>query len=295
MTTTLRDKWIRVTRQRRCPICNRVDWCLISADGEAVICPRTPDGAVKDLGEAGHLHILRETARPRMHEYRAPVTPRTEAPNWGALMARWPSNLPCGAPESLGVSLGVSLDSLRRLQALWATDYAAIAFPMSDDLGKVIGIRLRNDQGQKWAVRGSRNGIFWPLGVGMGEPDQPILICEGPTTCAALLDLGYEVFGRPSCSTGNAILRTILSRDKRPVVIVADNDMPHLRPDGSVWHPGQEGAEKLAADLEGATRGTRIISPIGHKDARDWVRAGVTRATVDMVIQNALYWRPSRG
>ncbi len=33
-------RWLRVTRQNRCPVCGKPDWCLVSPDGEAAICAR---------------------------------------------------------------------------------------------------------------------------------------------------------------------------------------------------------------------------------------------------------------
>lgn len=43
-----------------CPVCGKPDWCLVDDpnDPKAVICPRTKDGAAKDLGEAGYLHYV---------------------------------------------------------------------------------------------------------------------------------------------------------------------------------------------------------------------------------------------
>jgi putative DNA primase/helicase len=50
----------RVSKSNPCPICGKTDWCLVAVDGSAAICPRVALGAVKNLGEAGHLHVLVE-------------------------------------------------------------------------------------------------------------------------------------------------------------------------------------------------------------------------------------------
>jgi len=52
------QRFDKVSRDEPCPICGKPNWCLIAKDGGAAICPRTPEGAVKDLGEAGFLHLL---------------------------------------------------------------------------------------------------------------------------------------------------------------------------------------------------------------------------------------------
>jgi hypothetical protein len=59
---------------------------------------------------------------------------------------------------------------------------------MNDGKRSVIGIRLRNDLGRKWAVTGSRQGLFLPG----PHPGQTVLIVEGPTDAAAAVDLGVQ-------------------------------------------------------------------------------------------------------
>ena len=48
--------WLRVTKRRPCPVCGKFKWCLIARNGSAVICPRTSEGATRDLGQSGFLH-----------------------------------------------------------------------------------------------------------------------------------------------------------------------------------------------------------------------------------------------
>lgn len=33
--------WVRVKRNKPCPICGRPDWCSVSEDGTVVVCMRT--------------------------------------------------------------------------------------------------------------------------------------------------------------------------------------------------------------------------------------------------------------
>ena len=55
-----------------------------------------------------------------------------------------------------------------------------------------------------------------------------MLICEGPTDTAALLDMGFaNVVGRPSCTGGIKLLvELVCQRRSEEVVVVADGDEP---------------------------------------------------------------------
>jgi hypothetical protein len=190
--------------------------------------------------------------------------------------------------ERLSVSLGVSVASLRRLGAVWHKEHSAWAFPMRNWIGHVVGIRMRNEAGRKWAIADSRGGMFIPSNQ---SPIGPFLICEGPTDTAAVLDLEYAVIGRQSCSAGIedtlAYVRSIRGRD---IVIFANRDQAKQRRDGSIFHPGQDGAIALARAI---ARPVKIILPPRNKDAREWIRSGATRADVDFLIQNT-NWTVSR-
>lgn len=57
------QNWVRTSEETPCPLCGKPDWCMLSAenpsDPRAVVCGRVKEGAVKDLGTAGYLHILK--------------------------------------------------------------------------------------------------------------------------------------------------------------------------------------------------------------------------------------------
>lgn len=271
--------WLRVSLGRRCPVCGRGDWCLVASDGTAAICPRAHDGALRRVGDAGWLHRLNDAAVPLDHA--PPLTVRNtisaSTHDFGALARRYAEHVAPSRLSTLATSLGVSGASLRRLGVGW--DGCAFTFPMSNATGRVIGIRRRFTDGGKRARRGSRNGLFIPTGLaGAGR----LFIAEGATDTAALLDLGLEAVGRPSCTGGTAHMTDYTRR--RHVVIVADRD-----------EPGRAGAIRLATALERSCSTVAVIlPPPGIKDAREWVRAGATRADVEETLARPRIRDPRR-
>lgn len=182
--------------------------------------------------------------------------------------------------DKLAHELGVSICSLKRLEAGWKDGHTT--FPMRNGRERIIGIRLRGAKG-KWCVPGSRQGLFWPEGVYSGS-DYPLVICEGESDCAALLTMGFDAIGRPSCLGGVNHIIEFLKGRRRDVIIMADKDEPKERPGGSVWRPGQEGALRLSKAIRPLVRNLKIINPPFHKDVRDWYNAGATRETILAVI-----------
>lgn len=270
--------WVRVKRDKLCPICGKPDWCSVSADGTVVCCMRTE--SPKECKSGGWFHKLTEPLSYRPIPQKAKPIP---VQDFAALASRYAENL--RDIDKLANELGVSIRSLERLEVGW--NGQGHTFPMRDDRERIIGIRVRGTKG-KWAVPGSRNGIFWPEGVYSGS-DWPLVICEGPTDCAALLDMEFDVIGRPSCLGGVGYIVEFLKGRRRDVIIMADKDEPKERPDGSVWFPGQEGAMRLSKAIAPIARSVKIVKPPFHKDIRDWRKAGATRQAVQSVISNMRY------
>jgi 5S rRNA maturation endonuclease (ribonuclease M5) len=165
---------------------------------------------------------------------------------------------------------------LEALGIAWSNEGNAWAFPMYDGDDRVIGIRLRSESGKKWAVTGSRAGIFVPLEF---ATRRRIVICEGPTDTAAAMSLALAAIGRPSCSGGDEYIRRYCERAEcDEVVIFADRD-----------NVGRVGAEKLARELRIRTK---IIAPHGKKDVREWVKSGATPSMARTLIDAANWWKP---
>jgi hypothetical protein len=271
------SEWIRRKKGTRCPICNHLDWCTIYFDGSAACCMRTE--SAKPMKNGGWLHKLTEPApMPRRRPKPVPAAPLPSI-DWAALADRYrrQADIP-----TLAADLGVSVESLMRLEAGW--DGRCWTFPMRDAGDKIIGIRLRGPEG-KLCVKGSRTGIFWPLEVYRNSP-QLLFITEGPTDCAAMLSMGFDAIGRPSCLGGAGIITEWMSRNKREVVVMADNDPPHRRPDGTEWRPGWDGAVRLVEQIKQACRSVRLVKPPRHKDIRAWYNAGATAEAVMALVRN---------
>jgi hypothetical protein len=199
------------------------------------------------------------------------------------LAERYRQAMDCGRRHNLAASLGLTTASLVALGVGWSTWHKAWTFPMYDLSGGVLGIRLRGLDGRKWAVRGGHEGLFLPSVWDADPEPRRLLIVEGPTDVAALLDMGFlGVVGRPSCEGGVRLLKELVRQRLRvrDVAIVADADAP-----------GRAGAQRLAGVLIGAGQAVRVIDPpVGVKDARDWLRAGGTKADVERAIDRV----PSR-
>ncbi len=257
---------VRVSRAHPCPICGKPDWCLVSADGAVAICPRTPEGALKDLGEAGYLHAV-DPEREISLAHLPPVPDRTPRRDFEPMLRHHREQAEPRLHD-LARKLGVSVDALRSLKVGFNEYRGQYLFPERDGQGDIIGILTRDSAGQKRRLRGSKNGLAYADAWDKGEG--PVLLVEGPSDTAALLTLGCNAIGRPSNRGGAPLLAELLREfpDDRDIIVLGDDDQ---KPDG-LW-PGKDGAIHTATDL--ASRLERpiywCITPDHAKDAREWV------------------------
>ncbi len=244
--------WTRVNRSTPCPICTRTTWCTIGERG--VCCMRIESG--RPMKNGGWLHV--SDAAPRIERRHAQPTVSLSNPD--ALLTRWRADTTPEQVAGLAEDLGVKATALGALGAVYSATREAWAFPMRDGAGRTVGIRLRAS-GRKWAVDGSREGLFYGDSLS-GIP----LICEGPTDCAAAISIGFNAVGRPSCTGGVQHVRDLLTRlEVAKAIIVSDDD-----------EPGRRGAVRLAAAIALPHK----ILAVPAKDLRDFVRAGATGALV---------------
>lgn len=277
-------QWKRVTRQRPCEICHKPDWCTYTSDGRLVCCMRVDSG--KCTRNGGWLHRVGDD-----DGVRPPVSARPPRRSCaGALFdaGAYHAALRCKSDwidvDGLALSLGLCPYALEKLQPARDHWHDAWAFPMRDGAGKIVGIRLRGDDGRKWAVKGSREGLFFDPNLGRVSD---VLFCEGPTDTAAAITLGFAAVGRPSCMGALDQTRAFCFRHGvQRVIVMADQDVPHQRPDGKVWYPGQDGAQRLVAALG---LPYKIVMPPA-KDLRRWLNEGGTAGAAASMVSNAV-WR----
>jgi hypothetical protein len=256
--------WIRVSRQSPCPLCGKPDNCSVSQDGQAVWCGRVSEGAIGENAGGQYLHRLVEPWAPRP----LPVlpSPRSSSPeslDLAVQVERWAKHAQPHR-ERLAAQLGVSTDSITALEVGW--QHGCWTFPERDSSGAIIGINRRSPEGTKRRIKGTRAGLTyspkWDTGTG------PILLVEGASDTAAVMDMGLSVIGRPSNNAGVAMLAEMLRAfpEERQIVVIGEHDQ---KPDGR-W-PGREGAIRTAQGLADRL-GRSIHWSLPSEEAKD-VRA----------------------
>lgn len=255
-------KWYRVNKKHPCRICGRPDWCTYQ-DG-ADCCMRVESDVPMKNG--GWLHRSDGAASRYVPPRRAIQEVKVDL---SGLWGRWSRETDFHQVDGLAMSLGVDAESLRLIGC--ARSDRAWAFPMKSAGSELIGIRLRDDTGRKWAVKGSRQGLF--LSEFGCEP--VAYVVEGPTDAAAALTIGLSVIGRPSCLGCEGEILSYVQRQKvRRVVIVTDNDEAGLR-----------GATKLQNVL---TIPSCIYVP-PCKDLREFVNLGGTREMIEAGVKDTVW------
>lgn len=267
-----KEDWRPVTRSKPCPVCKRPNhdhqstWCSVLKDESVVLCHFVADGSFRGGGaQGGWFHRLREVDPNR--RYREVIRPkRTEPParNWNDLMTTFSLAVDNDRLDRLAEGLGVTSESLDLLD-IGFIEGTTWAFPMFNSERQPVGIRTRTEEGKKRAIKGTKEGLFIPR----RRRDGLLLFTEGPTDCAAMLDLGFDCIGRPSCY-GCEEWCAALSR-RRKVGIVADNDTSEV---------GTKGAERLAAAIKKTASDVKIIYSPYLKDARAWKQDGATYESI---------------
>jgi hypothetical protein len=272
--------WIRCTKQNLCPICGRDDYCEFTEDGEIAYCMRAESD--KPHRKGGWIHRLKERDPGKRYKVNRPK-PAVEPPrDFGPLALQYRVAMTDSQVRWLAGHLGVEESALERMETGFSR--ACYTFPMVDANCETIGIRMRTCGGFKLAIKGSRNGLFIPQGV-FDVSEQILFICEGESDTAAMLSMGFDVIGRPSCQGGTDHIIEFIKGRRRKVVIVEDRDVPRNNPDGTQLRPGVDGARRLANDIKSLCSGVRVLIPPA-KDIRAWYNDGATAKDVISLLKN---------
>lgn len=276
---TLRNGWrvVRVTEAEPCRVCRKPDWCC-HVEGGGGLCQRVP--SPRRIGDAGWFHPDPSGAEPVQFER------REKPPAYAAMLQyhqRDRTAMNRDRMRDLVVSTGIDAGALRAMGVGWNEPHGAYSFPMRDGDGRIVGLRLRNLEGRKWAVPGSRTGLF--LCEQEFVKDQPvdIYLPEGPTDSAVLVELGFTVWGRPDARSGAAHAKHRLTRLRtigtlvRNVVVIGDDDSA-----------GITGARTFAETLaSSAPLGVRVVMPPSGLDTREWVDLGASKKMIEAFAASA--------
>jgi len=282
----------RVDENNACPVCGRYkDGCLYAEDGNAAICVRTPEGAIKNTGN-GWLHIFKKDFKPK------PVKPKKKQKytiNWALLNDFYMKNLPGfynpGIPYTTTVVKDlcnrwrVGTGALQAMQIGWSGRY--FTFPVRNAEGKPIGLQRLFPDNSKKVVKHSQMGILIPRLNWDDLPDDwTLFICEGLSDTATAVDMGLRIIGRLTCGTGkDHIIKFCCKKKPSQIVIVADND-----------DPGIAGAKALGLWI---SQGYKlftipcpnikvIVPPDGIKDLRAWVADGLNLEKFIQIVEKRL-------
>ena len=246
----------RVSPSMLCPVCKRKSYCLISDNGDFVICTKV-ESSKPYKAYNGWLHYGGTYTPParikRSQDYSADVT-------YVQYMYK-ELDFTKEALMPLADQLGVPVRTLQRLSAGFnGSDWQ---FPMYDQFKQLTGLKRRNLTGDKWCLKKSRLGVYIPTKTDL---DKPVVIAEGESDTAALLSQCYNVIGRPSAEGGLYILEKLLVNTPG-VTIVVDNDKHNA---------GKNGALKLKERL---TCPVSLVYIKDHKDIRQWINSGTFTRT----------------
>ena len=278
----------RVSRSEPCPVCGKPDWCLVSNDGAVALCMRSE--STRPLKTGGWIHRLRDIPpdRPPLPPP-PPPPPRPRLFNASAYFAGLRMSWNHYLCDGLAMSLGVSMEAVDSLGAAYDDINTAFAFPMRDAAGEIVGVRLRNLEGRKWAVGGSRQGLFYSPSLSL-PPSREVFVLEGPTDTLAAMTLGLPSVGRPSCNACADDLLALFRRlGVRYATFILDNDPLHTRKDGSSFRPGFDGFSSLCASLRIPWR---VCKP-PFKDFRAWLLAGLDRPAFDNYLRYSSFHFPN--
>lgn len=293
--------WEAVSTTKPCDICGKPDNCKRSSDGSAIWCGRVSEGSVRQNNGGQFLHFL-DNARATSDWLRSNprpatlvnATPPKELPtrDWGRI-ARAAFDSPNADLQRaiLAKSLGVSVESLERLQVGWLGRVRGWTVPERNAAGDVIGVNRRLTNGDKRRERNCSAGLTYDPENWLESPAgiPGLYLTEGMSSTASMLTMEFAAVGRPSNLGGVALLGELLKAvpSDWQIAVIGERDWrPHesLKPAARARHkpecvkcsicwPGWFGAVTTAQQLAVLLNRdvSWSLSPEGFKDVREWL------------------------
>lgn len=214
-----------------------------------------------------------------------PVRPQASL-NWDACVSAFTP----AASHALCEWRGFSQDFVSWLHARRAIGLyqGKIAFPVHNADGSVVACHVVDRESRRWSYRPTGQGTH-PLVFGDPRSAGHILAFESQWDALAVMDrLQWHVSdglaGTAVVITRGAENGKLIANRCSPDSLVyafAQNDTP--RPDAST--PAEKWLADIAANACCMT--LRVVTPLPHKDANDWMRAGASSSELESAILGA--------
>jgi hypothetical protein len=276
--------WIRVSRSKRCPCCDKADYCTISDDGARVHCMRVESAKPAKGSLGGWIHQL-ATAVSMPRSLPRAEQPRPDIDFHAEARRMYQHKRASQTRTDLAAQLGVSVEALNRLGVGFGADKREYSsWPERGIDGKVVGIVTRYQDGSKKMVRWSRHGLYFT--PNWRESTDLVLCPEGGSDVAACLTMGLFAIGRPSNLGGVDLLIAKLKQIKplRVIVLGERDDEPEKRGNPktpscplackgcAICTPGRYGMTATAARIRAALRRIEVQARLPPaKDVRAWL------------------------
>jgi hypothetical protein len=194
-----------------------------------------------------------------------------------------------GKTEEIAQSRGYSVEFVEALRAnkLIGMHAGQVAFPVADSTGNVVACHYRKSDGKGWRFEPQGNRVA-PLVIGNPAKAKEIYVFESQWDALAVADnLGWHeartdaVFIATRGASNGKLVAGMLNPEAR-IVLFPQNDKP--LPNGKV--PAEDWAKDVAA-AAGEAPLFRVAVPKEHKDANDWIRAGIEEKQLRDAIARA--------
>ena len=260
------EQWVPVRSDMPCPVCGSLKWCMIHRSGRKAICPKVKSCEKFMKGtDDNYVHRL-NTQQAKLLRPRLDATPENIRPEIDFEAVLTSLERVTTSRHRLGLCTELAPNILEDKHALyyrvvWSEAGKCWMMPMYHD-GEICGMHRRFLDGGKAFVKGSKGGLFVPVGPVPPE----IYVCEGFSDTICSFAAGFWSIGRVSAKTGyEQVMRFLLRNEHvRRVTVVADQD-----------GPGLLGAKRLYTCLVGRVAAD-VVVPGEYDDVRSMLNAKAT-------------------